>query len=104
MPRLLSPNTRQSPDYYTAVLAILIECNKEAMPYAAMADTLNGQKIKTATGLQWTAEHVRGLLKKLRNHRRYPNFLSQHLMELIFEGKLTLKETFPLLNARCRVE
>jgi hypothetical protein len=93
-------NTRLSPAYYESVLRLLIACNTDAMTYAAMAETLNKQGITSPTGLQWTSEIVKQLMKKLRNYRLYPSFIHQSLLELVFEGKLTLKETLPLYQTR----
>ena len=93
-------NSRQSPEYYSSVLRILIDANADAKTYPAMAEMLNAQNIATPTGLQWTGEIVKQLMKKLRNYRLYPSFIHQHLMQLIFEEKLTLRETLPLFKSR----
>ena len=93
-------NTRRPDAYYEQVLRILIACNASAMTYAAMALQLNSQNIPTPTGLQWEAEHIKQLLKKVRNYRLYPSRIGQHLLQLIFEQKLTMKESLPLFKSR----
>jgi Recombinase len=93
-------NTQRPAAYYEQVLRILIACNAEAMSYSAMAIQLNAQAIPTPTGLQWTSEHIKQLLKKLRAYKLYPSHIHQHLMELIFEGTLSVKESLPLLQSR----
>ena len=100
MPKTNHNNSRQSPEYYTAVLRILLDCNADAMTYPAIAGVLNAQNIKTPTNLQWSGEIVKQLMKKLRNYKLYPSFIHQHLMQLIFEEKLTLRETLPLFKSR----
>ena len=93
-------NSRQSPEYYSQVLRILVDANADAKTYPQMAEMLNAQNIKTPTNLVWTGEHIKQLMKKLRNYKLYPSFIHQHLMELIFEGTLTVKETLPLFKSR----
>jgi len=100
MPKSSHNNTRQAPEYYTEVLRILIATNADAKTYPAMAEALNAQNIKTPTGLIWSGEIVKQLMKKLRNYKLYPSFIHQHLMQLIFEEKLTLRETLPLFKSR----
>ena len=100
MPKANHNNSRQSPEYYSEVLRILIDTNAAAMTYPAMAEVLNAQNIKTPTGLAWTGEIVKQLMKKLRNYKLYPSFIHSHLMTLIFEEKLSLRETLPLFKSR----
>lgn len=100
MPKSSHNNTRQAPEYYTEILRILIATNAEAKTYAQIADALNTKGLKTPTGLKWEQEHIRQTLKKLRNYSIYPSFLHQHMLELIFEQKLTLREVFPLYKSR----
>ena len=96
-------NSRQSPEYYSQLLRILIDCNAAAMTYPAIAAVLNTKNVSTPTGLKWTGEHIKQLLKKLRNHKVYPSFIHQHLMELTFEGTLSVKEILPLFTRRAGV-
>ena len=100
MPKTLHNSSRQTPEYYNEVLRILIDCNAEALTYSAMATVLNDRHITTPTGLFWQEGHIRQLLKKVRNYKLYPSFIHQHLMQLIFEGTLTMKETLPLFKSR----
>lgn len=93
-------NSRLPSAYYEQVLRILISCNSDALTYPAMAAVLNAQNITTPTGLQWTGEIIKQLMKKLRNHQLYPSYIHQSLLSLIFEGKLTMKETLPLYKSR----
>ena len=93
-------NSRQSPEYYTQILRILIDSNAEGMTYRAMAEVLNDLHLTTPTGLKWSASHISQLLKKIRRFKLYPSFIHQHMLEMIFEGKLTLKETLPLMQSR----
>ena len=98
MDKIYHNNTRRPDAYYEQVLRILIACNTDAMTHAAMAAELNSQDIPTPTGMTWTAEHIRQLLKKTRNYKLYPSRIGQHLMQLIFEEKLSMKETLPLFK------
>ena len=91
---------KHEPAYYELVLRTLISCNTDAMSYSQMASVLNAQGTPTPTGLQWNAEHIKQLLKKVRAYKLYPSRIHAHLMELIFEEKLTLTEVSPLYRSR----
>ena len=93
-------NTKRPDAYYEEVLSIIIACNADAMSYSATAAKLNAKHIPTPTGLQWSSEHIKQLLKKLRNYRLYPSRIASRLLELIFEGKLTMTEALPLFQSR----
>ena len=98
MQHIYHNNTKRPDAYYEELLQILIACH--AMPYAATAAQLNAEQIPTPTGLQWSSEHIKQLLKKLRNYRVYPSRIASRLFELIFEGKLTMPEALPLFQPR----
>lgn len=100
MTKLFHNTHKHEPSYYEAVLRILIACNADAMSYGAMADKLNAESLRTTTGQTWTAEHVKQTLKKLRAYKTYPSRIHQHLLELIFQGDLTMKEAMPLYKSR----
>ena len=93
-------NQRQPAQYYEQVLRILISCNADAMTYPQMAVALNAQNITSPTGLPFSGEIIKQLFKKLRAYKTYPSFIHQNLMELIFEGTLSVKETLPLFQSR----
>ena len=93
-------NSRQEPEYYFQILRILIDCNADGMAYGRMAQVLNDRHLTTPTGLRWSASHISQLLKKLRRYRLYPSFIHENMLALIFEGRLTLKETLPLMQSR----
>lgn len=96
-------NTKRPNAYYEEVIRILITCNADAKSYASTAAQLNAEHIPTPTGLQWSSEHIKQLLKKLRNYRLYPSRIASRLLELIFEGKLTMTEALPLFQSRRQV-
>ena len=100
MPKTLHNTSRQTPEYYTEVLRILINCSANAMTYAATAEVLNSQQITTPTSLTWHEPHIRQLLKKLRNYRTYPSFIAQHLMQEVFEGSISAQEAALLFKSR----
>lgn len=100
MPKTSSAHKRQSPEYYESVLRHLIQMNNKTFTYSEMATHLNELEILTPTGLQWHSDHIKNLLKKLRNFKTTPSFIAQHLLEMIFEDKLTLKESLPLFQSR----
>jgi hypothetical protein len=95
-----SNNTRQSADYYNSIVYALIDCNNSGMTYKQMASELNARQLMTPTGLRWTDEHIKGLLKKLRAYRTYPSYIHTHIMEMIFEKQLTLKQSMPLFQTK----
>lgn len=92
--------SRLEASYYEQVIRTLIACNSQGLKYKAVADALNAQNITTPTGLRWSAEVVRQVTKKLRNYKRYPSRLHSHLTNLVFEGKLAVKDALPLFKPR----
>jgi hypothetical protein len=99
-PRIFNPNTTHSLGYYKSVLLVLIDGNADGLTYPQIADRLNGLEIKTAAGLAWSAENVKGVLKKIRLYREYPSKIHHALLELVFNNELTVKETLPLFQHR----
>ena len=100
VPKTLHNTSRQKPEYYSEVLRILIGCSANAMTYAATAEVLNSQQITTPTSLTWQEQHIRQLLKKLRNYRTYPSFIAQHLMQEVFEGSISTHDAALLFKSR----
>lgn len=98
--RKFNPNERHSDDFYFAVLNILIAGNRDNLSYQAMAQNLNDLGIPTSAGLTWTAMNVKGVLRKLRLYKEFPSKIHQSLLVLIFENRLSLKETLPLFKSR----
>jgi len=92
--------SRLSAQYYEQVIRTLIECNAQGLKYKAVAAALNAHNITTPTGLAWTEEVVRQIMKKLRNYKSYPSRIHSNLTNLVFEGKLTVKEALPLFKPR----
>nr|WP_315428105.1 hypothetical protein [uncultured Albidiferax sp.] len=99
-PRVYNPNTTHSDSYYHSVLKQLIAGTNENLTYQQMADGLNAQDIKTSGGLSWSAENVKGVLRKLRLHREMPSKIHHALLHLVFNQELSLKETLPLFKTR----
>lgn len=100
MPETFYNNTRREPAYYSAVLHILIACSNKSMTYPQTAAALNEGNLTTPTGNQWSGESLKQLFKKLRNYKTSKSFVGQHLLELVFEQKLSLKEVLPLFQNR----
>ena len=100
MPEQFHRSHRHSADYYERVLRLLIAGNAEALPYKQIAEKLNAEKIATPTGQLWTDSHIRQVLKKLRAYKLYPSIIHQNLLELIFEGRLSMKDSIPLYRTR----
>lgn len=92
--------SRLTAQYYEQVIRTLITCNAQGLKYAAVADALNSKNLTTPTGMQWSAEVVRQIAKKLRNYKRYPSRIHSHLTNLVFEGKLAVKDALPLFKPR----
>lgn len=99
-PRVYNPNTRHSDQYYHSVLKELIAGVNENLTYQQMADGLNTLEIKTAGGLSWTGDNVKGVLRKLRLHREMPSKIHSALLHLVFNQELELKATLPLFKQR----
>lgn len=100
MPATQHNNSRQSPEYYSQILRILVNCNINRMAYAPMAAVLNDLRLTTPTGLKWHEGHIRQLLKKLKNYKTYPSFIGQHLMQEVFEGSISAQEAALLFKSR----
>jgi hypothetical protein len=95
-----SRKTTHSLTYYKSVILILLEGLHKNLTHQAIADRLNGEQILTPTGLIWTATIVKETLKKLRLHHEYPNKLHHAVLELIYVGQLTVKQTLILFQQR----
>ena len=96
--RIFNPNITHSLPYYKSVLTGLIAGHTENLTHKQMADRFNDLKIKTSTGLEWTSENVKGVLKRLRNHREYPSKLHRAMLELVYNDELTKEQTLPLFD------
>ena len=99
-PRKYNPNTRHSNEYYHSVLNLLIAGNRDNLTYLQIAESLNAQDIKTSGGLTWSAENVKGVLRKLRLYKEFPSKIHHALLELVFNQELELKDTLPLFKSR----
>lgn len=92
--------SRLTATYYEQVIRTLITCNAQGLKYKAVADELNAQNLTSPTGLPWSAEIVKQIMKKLRSYSLYPSRIHSHLTNLVFEGKLSVKEALPLFKPR----
>lgn len=99
-PRIFNPNVRHTIEYYKSVLVALIAGTTDNLTNAQIADRLNSHDIKTSGGLVWTAENVKGILRKIRLNKEFPSKIYQALLELTFMGELTVKESMPLFANR----
>lgn len=99
-PRKFNPNTRHSNEYYRRVLNLLIAGNRDNLTYLQIAESLNAEEIPTSGGLLWSAENVKGVLRKLRLYKEFPSKIHHALLELVFANELTLRETLPLFKSR----
>jgi hypothetical protein len=95
-----SRKTVHSLAYYKSVLLILIAGLTAFQTHQQIAERLNNAVLLTPTGKPWTASIVKESLKKLRLHRDYPNKLHHALLELIYAGELTVKQTLILFQHR----
>ena len=98
--RIYNTATTHTVGYYTSVIQLLIVCNRENLTNQQTADRFNNFKIKTAAGLLWSAENVKGVMKKLRHHEEYPSRLHHKLLLLVYTGVFTVEETLPLFQHR----
>ena len=99
MPKINS-NQRREPAFYTQLIYILIDCANKNMTYRATATELTAQGLLSPTGLVFTEDSIKQVMKKLRNYRTQKSFIAQALMELVFQGALTLKETLVLFTKK----
>ena len=98
--RIYNPNTTHSKEFYATVIQILITSNQDNLTNQQTAGRLNSLEIKTAAGLLWSPENVKGVLKKLRHHEEYPSRLHHNLLLLVYYGVFTVAETLPLFIHR----
>ncbi|MDO8774304.1 MAG: hypothetical protein Q7K57_37445 [Burkholderiaceae bacterium] len=99
-PRIFNPNVRHSTEYYKSVLVVLIAGTTDNLTNVQIAEKLNDHDIKTSGGLVWTAENVKGVLRKIRLNKEFPSKIYQAFLELIFTGELTIKASLPLFASR----
>lgn len=100
MLKSLHNSSRQTPEYYSLVIEKLIAYRLNKLTFPDMAEKLNAENITTPTGLQWTSGIMRQLNKKLKNYKTYPSFIHQHLLQLLYEGKVSAAEVALLSENR----
>ena len=100
MPVTTSPNERKSAAYYDQLTAALITANADKLSYDATAAHLNDMGLLSPTGKSWSIEILKQTFKKLRHADKWPSFLYQRLMVLVYQGKLTASQVAPLLRSR----
>ena len=98
--RIYNPNTTHTKKFYTLLIQALITSNQDNLTNQQTAERLNSLEIKTAAGLLWSTENVKGVLKKLRHHEEYPSRLHHNLLVLVYSGIFTVAETLPLFTLR----
>jgi hypothetical protein len=98
--RIFNPSVKHSLGYYKSILLVLIDSNTEGLTYPQIADRLNSLELRTAAGLTWTGENVKGVMKKIRLYRDYPSKIHHAMLELVFCNELTVKQTLPLFEHR----
>lgn len=92
--------TTHSLPYYKSLLDVLIAGITDNLTYSQVAERLNNQNIPTPTGLTWLADGVKQAHKKLIHSTAYPSKLHYALLQLVYNGNLSVKESLPLFQPR----
>ena len=92
--------TAHSLPYYKSLLLVLIAGIEEGLSYQQTADRLNALQILTPTGLEWLADGCKQAHKKLIHSATYPSKLHYALLELVYQGELTVKQSLCLFQPR----
>jgi hypothetical protein len=93
-------NVQHSERYYLLCLLTFIDGLTANEPHSQICDRLNAQGLKTPQGLDWTADTLKSVLKRIRNHRDYRSSFHSALLRLVFDGKLTVQQTQILFAMR----
>lgn len=83
-------------NYLRAVCLLLLTSLKAGATYQAIATSLNGIGLFTPTGNPWQVTHVKNLLRKIRNPRRYVSVFRLELDACIAEGLFNADYCKPL--------
>jgi hypothetical protein len=89
-------HTKHSLTHYRSVLLVLISGLVAGVTHAALAQMLNDAHVSSATGVTWTTQAVKSVLKKLRL-KTGPNYHA--MLELCFSGSMSPAQCRPLLQA-----
>jgi hypothetical protein len=92
--------TVHSLSFYKSLLLVLIAGIEEGLSYQHTADRLNALQILTPTGLTWLADGVKQAHKKLIHSATYSSKLHYALLELVYQGELTVKQSLCLFQPR----
>lgn len=92
--------TLHSLDYYKRLILCVGKCLSVGAKNKAIVDELNNEGILSATGLPFTVERVKQLLKGFRKRLDGPSTAYRAMLELHFQGALTKVQCLPLLNVR----
>ena len=89
-------HTKHRLTYYRSVLLVLVSGLVAGVTHAAMAQMLNDARVSSATGVTWTTQGVKSVLKKLRL-KTGPSYHA--MLELCFMGSMSPVQCRPLLQA-----
>lgn len=92
--------TTHSSSYYLVVIETLLAGVAANQGDADIANRLNTQAIRSATGATWTSMAVTQALFKLRHYRQRASKLHAAVLQLCFDGVVTKGQVLPLYQAR----
>lgn len=94
------PRTTLSIDYYHRLISFLIKYVNVGLSDQDIAGNFNSIAFLAPSGKPFTANIVRQILRKLRNHQDYPSKIHKALLQLVFEGRLSAPDTYCLFAPR----
>lgn len=92
--------TTHSPSYYLSVIENLLGGVAANQADGDIAERLNTQAIRSATGAAWTSMAVTQALFKLRHYRQRASKLHAAVLQLCFDGVVTKAQVLPLYQVR----
>lgn len=80
-------------NYYEALIRAILVSIDTNLTYKQTVDYLNTQGIPRHSGDLWDENSYKSMRKKLRHYEVYPNKTHQALLQLVYNGNLTVDET-----------
>ncbi|WP_413460089.1 hypothetical protein [Herbaspirillum huttiense] len=86
----------------TKAILVLVQSLKAGINFRDIASLLNAHYLLTATGKAWSADHVKGLLSRLRRNSVSPTAIYKDVLRLINAGIITSADAALLLMPQKR--
>jgi hypothetical protein len=93
-------NVSHSDSYYLSCILIFITGLQANLTHAQIARHLNDANLQTPQGLDWSADTLKQVLKRIRLNRDFRSSFHTAILRLVYAGKLSVVQTLPLFQHR----